>query len=55
MNTCRDFKLFLMLLGSPQHGDIEEDILNVAMAKRTEFPLAFDAASNFGRDGEIMK
>ena len=36
-------------------GDIEEDILNVAMAKRTEFPLAFDAASNFGRDGEIMK
>ena len=36
-------------------GDIEEDILNMAMAKRTEFPLAFDAASNFGRDGEIMK
>ena len=34
-------------------GDIEENIL--AMAKRTEFLLAFDPASNFGRDGEIMK
>ena len=45
----------LRLWGGFSTEDIEEDILNVAMVKRTEFPLAFDAASNFGRDGEIMK